>query len=46
MLPLKLDNLISLIDIWSWRVLHPNCDVYSLVFLTSIWTVQTSGGSG
>ena len=25
-LPLKLDNLISLTDIWSWRVLHLNCE--------------------
>ena len=33
MLPLKLDNLISLTDIWSWRVLHPNCEcVFAGVF--------------
>jgi len=25
-LPLKRDNLISLTDIWSWRVLHLNCE--------------------
>ena len=47
MLPLKLNNLISLTDIWSWRVLHLNCEcVFAGDFNASIWTVQISGGSG
>ena len=46
MLPLKLDNLISLPDIGHGVFSTRIASVYSLVILTSIWTVQTSGGSG
>ena len=37
---------LSYYDIWSCVFSTWIASVYSLVILTSIWTVQTSGGSG